>query len=100
MVAMKWTLEEFDRQPFALIVELLEYFEQHPPEHIATAALAGWKPKPKMKQQRIQNEDEFKRAGMLPTPQNTIGSESGLPDWVKEARQLERAKKVVEAARG
>jgi len=101
MVAMKWTLEEFDRTPFFLTVELMEYFADHPAEHILLAAQVGWKPKNRKKVKRgYENESEFKAAGLLPTPKNTAPDERGLPEWVRTVRQQERVKKMAAAIQG
>jgi hypothetical protein len=95
MAAMKWTLEEFDRQPFPLMMELMGYFAEHPPEHICLAASIGWKPKNRKKVKcGYENEAEFQAVGLLPSPKNTAPDETFLPDWARDARQMIRAEKM------
>jgi hypothetical protein len=48
----------------------------------------------------VQNAKEFRDAGMLPTPKNTAADETQLPPWVREVRQIERAKKMAEKIQG
>lgn len=43
----------------------------------------------------VQNEKEFRDAGLLPTDRNTA-SELALPEWVREVRQMDRAKRMAE----
>jgi hypothetical protein len=90
---MKWTLRQFDRQPFPFVIELMDYFSQHPPEHIFLGALAGWKPKRGKRMKGYYNEKEFSEGGMLPSPKNTV-LDSDLPPEARHARQLLRAAKM------
>ena len=98
---MKWTLEEFDRQPFPFVLEMMEYFAQHPPEHILLAAQVGFKGKKRgRKMGGYENEEEFRKAGLLPSQKNTAASELSLPAWVREVRQDARAKKMAASIEG
>jgi hypothetical protein len=80
MVAMRWTVEEFDRQPFPLTLDLIDYMNQ--PE------------KTKRSGRSPELEEKFRQAEMLPGPKNTQSDERQLPDWVREARQVERIAKM------
>lgn len=98
MAAMKWTLAEFDQQPFPLVLELMDHFAVHPPESILMEAFVGFKPQRRRKRKMAgyDNETEFRAVGMLPDAKNTVPDETSLPDWARQARQLERARKMAE----
>ena len=41
-----------------------------------------------------ENEKDARKAGVLPEPGNTMTDETQLPAWVRQARQIDRAKKM------
>lgn len=84
---MKWTIEEFDRQPFAFVLELIEYWVENPPEHIMLQALAGYRKK------RRGGSKEAQKVIDIVAP-STVSDERLLPPWVQDARRLERDAKA------
>lgn len=91
-------MQEFDNAPLPAVFDLLEYWAEHPPQHIIAAAMAGITPKKqrknKSKENRMtQKEDKSKKPKINPyNPQE----EAAMPEFVQQARKMERERRLKE----
>ena len=83
ITATGWTLEEFDRQPFPFVLELIEHWYSKDR-------------RPRVKGE-YDNASAARSAGVLPTMANTVTNERALPQWARDARQQLRADKAAAA---
>lgn len=95
-----WTIEEFYQQPMKEVLDLAEHWLIDPPAHVCLQAQIRFKPRKKDQKGKYENEEVGRRAGMLPSEKNTVTNEISLPPWVRQVRQIERAKKMAAKIKG
>ncbi len=97
LTATGWTVEQFNDAPLPAVFDLLEYWAEHPPEHVIAAAVAGIKPKDhKKKREKKMYEQKTNKKPVI-NPFNPE-AEAQLPEFARKARQMERDRRLQESA--